>query len=301
MSHFIFACSEKQDEDKSAQPSVTEALNKGVFTEGGGDSEAGFGGTGGSPSPRSTSNTQAADGEVSAEKQKLIKTGSLKLEVDSVETSIAKAKVIIGRYLGYVSESHVSKEANYGETPYIKGTLTLQIPADKFDDAVSSLKTLGSLKEESISTEDVTKAYFDLETRLRVKRDSEERLRTLLKTRTGDVSQVLEVERELERLTVEIEDLLGSKRYYDQKIAFSTLHCELRTTGSDGDREKPGFFTEIRNAFDDFFTILSQSLGGLIRMTAAVIPWLPLVFVTWKGITFLRRRQKEKKQAKPNS
>ncbi|NTW49850.1 MAG: DUF4349 domain-containing protein, partial [Chlorobiales bacterium] len=147
---------------------------------------------------------------------------------------------------------------------------------------------------------DVTKAYFDMETRLRVKRDSEERLRTLLKTRTGNVSQVLEVERELERLTVEIEDLLGNKRYYDQKITFSTLHCEFRTPGSEGDKEKPGFFAEIGNAFTDFFTILSQSLGGLIRVTAAVIPWLPLVFIIWKGIAFLRRRQKEKKQAKPN-
>lgn len=311
VSHFFLACSEKQDEYKSSKPRVSaeaipppheaaktgiaEELGQAVFSE---EGDAGLG-SGGNSGASSINNAKtAANGEAPAEKLKLIKTCNIAIEVDSVEASIAKTKEMIGRYSGYVSESNVSKETNYGEKPHTRGTLTLQIPADKFDEAISSIKTLGTLKEECVSTEDVTKAYFDLETRLHVKRNAEERLTTLLKTRTGSVSQVLEVERELERLTLEIEDLLGNKRYYDKKIAFSTIHCELRTPGNE--YEKPGPFAEIGNAFTDFFTILSESLGGLIRATAAVIPWLPVVFIIWKGIVFLRRRQKEKKQAKQN-
>jgi len=55
------------------------------------------------------------------------------------------------------------------------------------------LKQVGKVERESVVTQDVTKAYADLETRLVVKRQTEERLRHLLTSRTGKLSEVLEV------------------------------------------------------------------------------------------------------------
>ena len=54
------------------------------------------------------------------------------------------------------------------------GTLTVRVPA------------------ENVGTQDVSKAYSDLETRLRVKRDTAHRLREILRTRTARLPDILE-------------------------------------------------------------------------------------------------------------
>ena len=104
-----------------------------------------------------------------------------------------------------------------------RGQITLRIPSDRFDGAVSALKKLGRVKSEAMQTQDVTRAYADLETRLKVKRETATRLREILTRQAGKVAEVLEVEREIARVVEEIEQAEGERRYFDNLISLSTI------------------------------------------------------------------------------
>src|SRR5262245_53040370 len=160
------------------------------------------------PAPERAQSAPAAAGEEAARpvaapspERKLIRTGRLSIEVASYERAAGDAARLAAASGGYLAES----AARRGEHDSRRGTLTLRVPAQRFDAAFGALKRLGTVDAESVATQDVTKAYTDLETRLRVKREAQARLQDILRTRTAKLSDILEAERELARITEEIE------------------------------------------------------------------------------------------------
>jgi hypothetical protein len=68
----------------------------------------------------------------------------------------------------------------------------------------------------------VTDEYFDIEARLRTLVTQETRLLELLR-QSGDLSDLLQIERELTRVRTEIERLTGSIRRFDDLIDLATF------------------------------------------------------------------------------
>lgn len=64
---------------------------------------------------------------------------------------------------------------------------------------LQALRSLGDVKQDGVSTQDVTKDYADLDTRVAVKEQTVAPLRGLLDSRSANLSDVLDVERELSR------------------------------------------------------------------------------------------------------
>ena len=135
----------------------------------------------------------------------------------------------------------------------------------------------------------MTKAYADLETRLAVKRRTKERLDVLLASRTGSLDQLLKVERELERVVTQIEQMLGEKRYYDQRIAVSTITVSLFEPGT---AIRPGAFDPVIDAAREAVGTLAVSIAALIYVAVAAIPWVLLVALLWLLIRRWRRRRR---------
>ena len=69
------------------------------------------------------------------------------------------------------------------------GSITLRVPVAFFESADSKIRLLGKVMSERSNVQDVTKAYTDLETRLRVKREAQSRIRKRLRTKTGSEIQ----------------------------------------------------------------------------------------------------------------
>lgn len=211
--------------------------------------------------------------------RKLIRRGQLTLEVSDFAQGAAAATRIAQAHGGYVADSQSSVAPNGRRS----GTLTLRVAADRFDAAIAELKPLGRVQSEGVSSEDVTRAYTDLETRLRIKREAEARIRQILRERTAKLSDVLEAERELSRLVEEIEVAEGQRRFFDHEIALSTLHLHLREPES---VVRPGLLDPILEALRDSLATLAQSVAALVSVSVFAAPWL-LVF--W-GVFRLARR-----------
>lgn len=217
--------------------------------------------------------------------RKLIRTGQMTLTVDSYPKAADEVKRIAEAHGGYLADANAQR----GEANRQHGTLTIRVDASAFDAAVVALRGLGTVRQESVNTQDVSKAYTDLETRLRVKRDTADRLREILRTRTAGLSDLLAAERELARITEEIEQAEGERRFYDQQIALSTLTVALQEPSA---IVEAGVFTPLTEALGDSLKVLASSLAGLVYLTVFLAPWLLIGFVIYRLARRAWRRRK---------
>ena len=101
-----------------------------------------------------------------------IQRAELTLEVDDVAKAAAAAAEIADARGGFAENQTVTDERT--------GWVSLRVPAERLDESLAALAGLGREKSRSVSSEDVTEQYLDLETRLRNARELRDRLRALL-------------------------------------------------------------------------------------------------------------------------
>ena len=227
---------------------------------------------------------QPAALEAMVASRKLVRTGQITLVVESYLKAADEVKRIAETNGGYLADA----QAQRGAQDRRHGSLTVRVGAARFDDAVAALRALGDVRSESVSAQDVTKAYTDLETRLRVKRDTAERLREILRTRTAGLSDVLTAERELARVTEEIEQMEGERRFYDQQIALSTIAVTLAEPSA---MVEAGLFTPLTDALRDSLRVLSASLAAIVYAVVFLAPWLLIAWVAWRLVRKVRARR----------
>ena len=120
----------------------------------------------------------------------------------------------------------------------LRGQVVVKVLPENLDRFLQKVRALGELKNQTLGTEDVTKAYLDTDARLKNARVMEQRLIDMLKTKTGKVSDLLQVEKELGRVREEIEKMQGELKYWDSQVQFATATISL----SEKDMEEAAAF-----------------------------------------------------------
>jgi len=137
------------------------------------------------------------------------------------------------------------------------------------------------LDEPEVSAEDVGEEFVDVAARAENGHKLEQRLIDILGTRTGKLSDVLAVERELARVREDIERQEGRMRYLRTRAAMSTLSVTVHEkapvvagTGSFG--VLADAFRQAWRNFIGFVASLIAAMGVLLPLAAivAVIGWL---------------------------
>ena len=215
--------------------------------------------------------------------QKLIRTATVRLQVADVARATRTADSIARANEGLLADRRFSEEPSGAHA----AQLVLRVPTPRLDATLAALRGLGSVKSEGVETQDVTKEYTDLATRLAVKEQTVTRLRALLDARSAKLSDVLDVERELSRAITELEQMKGEQRYYDERIALSTITVELFEHAPSTLRQ----LTEpASSALRGSTEVLGQSVGALIYVVVAVLPWVLVAALVLWGARPLRRR-----------
>jgi hypothetical protein len=120
----------------------------------------------------------------------------------------------------------------------LRGQVVVKVLPENLDRFLQKVRGLGELKNQTLGTEDVTKAYFDTDARLKNAHVMEQRLIDMLKTKTGKVADLLQVEKELGRVREEIEKMQGQLKYWDSQVQFATVTISL----AEKDMEEPAAF-----------------------------------------------------------
>jgi hypothetical protein len=157
------------------------------------------------------------------DQRKLIRNASVLYEVPDFTKASDMIAGIIANMQGFVA----SQNSDRGANGKMEGTIVAKVPPQSLDAFLQKLHELGDLKNQNISTDDVTKDYFDTEARVHNALIEEQRLQQLLTTNTDHLDQLLEVERELARVRQSIEEMQGTLKYYNTMIQFATVTISL--------------------------------------------------------------------------
>lgn len=207
--------------------------------------------------------------------RKLIKNGSIEFEVGSVTDTKEKINSLVKEAGGYISSDN---QNNYSGSPRFEQVA--RIPADKLDDFVSKIEALAKkVDSKSISTQDVTEEFIDVETRLATKKELETRYRELLK-QAKSVKDIIEVEAQLNNVRSEIESMEGRLKYLNSQVSFSTLNISYYQVASGN----YGFASRFFNSFGEGWRNLLDFIIGLFAAWPFVIiigvgAWL---FIRWR-------------------
>lgn len=175
--------------------------------------------TGSSTPPPTESPAPSAAESSEAVKPLLIYSANLQLAVFETRVTLDAAEKYAKEHGGYL----VRRDNT---------SITLRIPAERFDASLDALAKLGDQLHREVNVRDVTEEYFDLSTRLRNYEVVRRRLEELLQ-RAAKVDEALAVERELTRVTQEIERIKGKLKLYRELVAFSTITLTLQSRRSE--------------------------------------------------------------------
>src|SRR5690606_38241135 len=110
------------------------------------------------------------------------------------------------------------------------GYFVLRVPAANLRAVMNGVGGLGLVTSRSLQARDVTEEYVELNTRIRVLRETQDQLIDLLK-KAKTVEEALHVRQALDRVTMELEQALGRLRLLESQIGFSTLTLRLEERG----------------------------------------------------------------------
>jgi hypothetical protein len=214
----------------------------------------------------------------------LIRRGHVFVRVDSLEPAMEAVRRLATSLGGIVG--NVSMSA--GEMQVRSATLQLRIPADRFDAARSGLEPLGRIESSSITAEDVGEEFVDMTARMANSRRLEDRLVSLLATRTGKLEDVLAVERELARVRQEIERYEARIRYLRNNVALSTLEVTV------SEREPLVSKNPGESVIGEAFKGAWRNFVGLVAFAIRSLGVLvPLAVALWFAMRLFRRRRSE--------
>lgn len=155
--------------------------------------------------------------------RKLIRNATVDLEIINFDQAVQKINAFATEEKGYVATTSSEKQEN-GK---LKGEIVVKVLPENLDRFLQKIRGLGELKNQTLGTEDITKNYFDTEARLKNARVMEQRLIDMMKTKTGKVADLLQVEKELGRVREEIEKMQGDLKFWDSQVQFATVTISL--------------------------------------------------------------------------
>jgi len=222
----------------------------------------------------------------------IIRNGNASIEVDSLEIAIAAVRrlaVTVGGFVGNVSMST-------GEYAVRSATIEIKVPSARFDEAFNGLAPIGKVEHSNSTAEDVGEEFVDITARVANARRLEERLITLLATRTGKLEDVLAVERELARVREQIERYEGRLRYLSTRVETSTLTVTLHEPAPVVN-PNPGR-SIIGDAFRNMWRNFVRLVAGGIEALGVLVPVGVLAWVVFWG---WRRRKRGRTGGIPGS
>jgi hypothetical protein len=215
----------------------------------------------------------------------VIRTATLRIVAKDFDGVRQTVEGIVAAAGGFVDQMTATGDA--GSARALRGTL--RIPSDRLGEVAERLRRLGQVVEDTQGSEDVADQLVDLDARLASARATERRLTELLRNRTGKLSDVLDVERELARVRLDIERLDAEAANIGRRVSYATLTIEIveeRKAGFD-----PGplslasrFRIAAADGLESALESVAWTLLFLLRAGPFLLLWTVVLGSAWLGL-----------------
>jgi hypothetical protein len=216
---------------------------------------------------------------------RVIRTAQIAVEVrnGSFDTTVDKLFTISTNLGGYISGT----AANADTGALRSGTITFQVPTNKFNDAVSQVRALGTVQNLAIGGQDVSAQYVDLQARLKNAEAQHEAMLALL-GQAKTVPDIIAIQNQLGTITAQIEQLKGQISYYDHATSYSTISASIHEAAvalKPATTDSWGVSAALLEGLHGFVNTLDYVLVA-VGYLGPILVLLVLGFAAWR----LRRR-----------
>jgi Domain of unknown function (DUF4349) len=216
---------------------------------------------------------------------KMIRDGTMSIQVakDGFSDGFAAVTRIAQNNGGFVLSSQIRGQRT--------GTLTLRIPAKRFDDAMLALRDIGVVQAQSVTGKDVTAQFIDLRARLRNAIGQRTVLRGLMAQATT-IQETITVQNRLSAVELQVEQIQGQLNFIEDQVAEATVRVEIHEKDAapveqTNQVENPSLGTAWDRSIQGFLNIVSAVVIGL----GYLLPLTALGLVVWLLTVAVRRRR----------
>ena len=241
------------------------------------------------------------------ENVKMIYRGYLYLESTGFDAAVTGLETLVAEMGGYFESSELN---NY--SPYRSAYYVVRVPSAQYSTFCGKVGLLAQVNSQRHTTENVSEAYYDTESRLVTQRTKLERLQELL-SKADVMEDIITLESAIAETELQIERLTGTLRKYDALVDYATVEISLEEVYELTEQEQPviGFGAKLVEAFktgsnnfvNDLERFALRFARNWVSRTIWLVVWIVVIVVV---IRFLRKkkdfsifRRKKKEQAPP--
>ena len=188
--------------------------------DGGGLNDAGGGDTGEAPEALGTGGIEPALLQTRSLGRDIIFTADMTVAVTDVATAGAEATRIIEELGGYLFGQQTTGQ------PEPRSVLTFKVLPGDFQQALARLGSIGEIRTQNVTADDVTEKVVDLESRISTAEASVERLKGFLEE-ANDIVTIAELENQLLQRETDLETMRGSLRTLKDRVDLATIYVTL--------------------------------------------------------------------------
>lgn len=236
------------------------------------------------PMPTAAPQQPAQGMDTARVERMIIQRADLSIEVEDLSTAEASIRARVAELDGYIVQISTSGIDENQTT-----SITFRVPAQRFEEALTGVEGLAKkVLSRTISGDDVTEEFVDLESQLRNLEATRDRLRALLDQATR-VQDALEVNQALTDVQGQIETIQGRMKYLQQSAAFSTIQVYLRPVPVVALVQEGSWqpLTVARHALRDLIGLGQELVNTVIVLIIWTPVWLPLLLLVrwgWRKI-----------------
>ncbi|CAN5631320.1 hypothetical protein BH24ACT26_BH24ACT26_03590 [soil metagenome] len=208
----------------------------------------------------------------------VIKTAQVELSVapSELQSAVQDATVVAGRFGGFVASTQIDEDGSS------HGTVVLRVPAESFEQALRDLRALGDVEAETLSGQDVSQEFVDLQARLR-NWQSQEAVLLRLMDRSRSVSDTIRVQGELSGVQLQIERLRGRLNFLEDQTAFGTITATFTGGGA-----APAQPTTLARAWNEAVDAALAVVAAIIVGAGFLVPLAVLAGIVLLVVRGLR-------------
>jgi hypothetical protein len=193
---------------------------------------------------------------------------------------------VVDRSGGYVAGSDTN--APDGQSAR-SGQVTFQVPADRFDQVLTEVRHQGTPQTISISGNDVSQQYVDLQARLANEVAQRDAILALMQ-RATTVNDTIAIQNQLGQVTGAIEQLRGQIAFIDHSTTFATVSVAIREVPAAA-QDEWGLQTAFGRAAHNIVATIAFLVVALGTLAPLLVVGLGLAFLgRWSWRRFAPRR-----------
>ena len=216
--------------------------------------------------------------------RKQIQTAIIALETTVLAETEKRLLALVAANNGLVESSQVSMNSDSRK----EGRFVIRVPQETLVltvDAIASLPD-SKLRSRSVTTQDVTEEYIDVNARLDNLRLQEQRLRQLL-AQAATVDEIIKIEAEISKVRTQLDSTTGRLKSLTGRIAMAVITVTISETAT---LQFDSYGGKLLIALREGFQAAGETLLVTITVVIGSAPAIAIFYGLWRLWKMLKRK-----------